>query len=119
MLFLSFQLKGYQEIPNEVGSISPTERLMEFELGPFQFVNHPLVFIRLNPLGHSFTYMNPPRGVTDTRLKIQININLNCISQGTVIALVTQEFCVLETKVLQILSRLLDRVRVVANGQMH
>ena len=46
--FVQFRHKGNREPCNEVGSLSPAERLVEFEPGAFQFLSQ-----RLNTLGHS------------------------------------------------------------------
>ena len=46
--FYMFKHEGHREPHNEVGSLSPTECLVGFELGIFQFLLQ-----RLNPLGHS------------------------------------------------------------------
>ena len=47
--FLHFQPEGHREPRNKVGSLSPAERLVGFELGTFQFLLQCL-----NPLGHSY-----------------------------------------------------------------
>ena len=47
-VFVHTRPKGHQEPRNEVGSLSPAERLVGFELGTFQFLLQ-----HLNPLGHS------------------------------------------------------------------
>ena len=45
---LHFQPKGHQEPHSEVGSLSPAECLVGFELGTFRFL-----LKHLNPLGYS------------------------------------------------------------------
>ena len=46
--FVHIRPEGHREPRNEVGSLSPAERLAGFEPGTFRFLFH-----RLNPLGHS------------------------------------------------------------------
>ena len=46
--FVHIRPEGHREPRNEVGSLSPAERLAGFEPGTFQFLLQ-----RLNPLGHS------------------------------------------------------------------
>ena len=46
--FVHILPEGYREPRNEVGSVSPVERLVGFESGTFRFF-----LLRLNPLGHS------------------------------------------------------------------
>ena len=46
--FVHIRPEGHQEPPNEVGSLSPAERLAGFEAGTFRFLLQ-----RLNPLDHS------------------------------------------------------------------
>ena len=45
---LHFRPEGHREPRSEVGSLRPTERLVGFEPGTFQFLLQ-----HLNPLGHS------------------------------------------------------------------
>ena len=46
--YVHIRPKGHREPRNEVGSLSPAERLAGFEPGTFRFL-----FQCLNPLGHS------------------------------------------------------------------
>ena len=46
--YVRIRPEGHREPRNEVGSLSPAERLAGFEPGTFRFL-----FQRLNPLGHS------------------------------------------------------------------
>ena len=46
--YVHIRPEGHWEPRNEVGSLSPAERLAGFEPGTFRFL-----FQRLNPLGHS------------------------------------------------------------------
>ena len=46
--FVHIRPEGHREPRNEVGSLSPAERLVGFEPGTFRFIVQ-----RLNPLGHS------------------------------------------------------------------
>ena len=47
-VFFTFLTQGHWEPRNEIGSLSPAERLVGFEPGTFRYLLQ-----RLNPLGHS------------------------------------------------------------------
>ena len=46
--YVRIRLEGHREPRNQVGSLSPAERLVGFKPGTFRFL-----FQRINPLGHS------------------------------------------------------------------
>ena len=71
--FIHIWPKGHREPCNEVGSLSPAERLASFELGTFRFLLQ-----RVNPLGHTPQVdWSEPRSESQTGVKIRITLKNN------------------------------------------